>query len=403
MITHSAQVAIIGAGPAGAHLAAQLAAEGRSVLLFDPKGAWEKPCGGGVPARALTEFPFLLENVEIPRKLVRHITLISPSNKRVSIRLAEPFAVYSRRVFNGVLLDRAIECGAHFVRENVVEFTRSSGAWLIRTSPRDDSAATRAWTAGFLVGADGAASFTRRRLAGIFPVRDLSIAFGYNVTADESTDERAGVVDEVIVGFPNALTGYLWAFPRPGVINFGIAAKLGERTSDELRTLLLNFVQEYYGGRMPDSNRVGFFGAKIPTLSTESWPGLNTTGDRWALVGDAAGFADPITGEGIYYALKSADLLAGAIIEERTGALPAAETLYEERWRRAFGQELEQASLRRSQFFHGRFFGRVMTDAVVSLAGIHKGVRNVLAQALMGNQSYVTLKYDLLKRVLQVF
>ncbi|HWO02861.1 MAG TPA: NAD(P)-binding protein, partial [Blastocatellia bacterium] len=48
LMSHSsAEVAIVGAGPAGAHLACRLAAEGREVVLFDPKGAWEKPCGGG--------------------------------------------------------------------------------------------------------------------------------------------------------------------------------------------------------------------------------------------------------------------------------------------------------------------------------------------------------------------
>ena len=62
MQVRSAEVAIIGAGPAGAHLASRLAAEGRDVVLFDPKGAWEKPCGGGVPTRAIREFAFILES-----------------------------------------------------------------------------------------------------------------------------------------------------------------------------------------------------------------------------------------------------------------------------------------------------------------------------------------------------
>ena len=217
------------------------------------------------------------------------------------------------------MLDRAIETGAEFVRAGVNDFAREGNSWRIKT---DDG---RTWRTRFLVGADGAASFTRRRLVGIFPRQDLALAFGYNVAvSDDSTPETPAngkrakdnfSMDEVVMQFPKNFTGYLWAFPRPGVMNFGVASKLGEKTSDELRALLSDFVKNYFGGLMPDSSRVSFFGAKIPTLDLKSWKELQTSGDGWALVGDAAGFADPITGEGIYYAFKSADLLAESLIE----------------------------------------------------------------------------------------
>jgi hypothetical protein len=129
---------------------------------------------------------------------------------------------------------------------------------------------------------------------GIFPVRDLALAFGYNVAVEDGAggEPENGrsheSTDTVIVRFPKDFTGYLWAFPRPGVMNFGVASKLGERTSEELRRLLSGFVQDYYGGRMPDPDRVTFFGAKIPTLDLASWKDLRAVGDGWALVGDAA-------------------------------------------------------------------------------------------------------------------
>ena len=76
---------------------------------------------------------------------------------------------------------------------------------------------------------------------------------------------------------------------------------------------------------MPESDHVSFFGAKIPTLDLATWKGLQATGDGWALIGDAAGFCDPITGEGIFYAFKSADLLADALMpgESRQGSVKA--------------------------------------------------------------------------------
>lgn len=429
MQARSAEIAIIGAGPAGAHLASRLAAEGRDVVLFDPKGAWEKPCGGGVPTRAIREFAFILESSNYPRKLVRQITMISPLERRVTLTLDQPFAVYSRHVLNSLVLDRAIEAGAEFVREGVSDFVREPDGWTISTDGGNQ------WRARFLVGADGAASFTRRRLIGIFPKRDLALAFGYNVASVEpawsnSPDKRADAqvespTDEVVMRFPKDFTGYVWAFPRPNMMNFGIASKLGERTSDELRTLLTNFVRDYYCGEMPEPSRMSFFGAKIPVLDQTSWRNLRTAGDRWALVGDAAGFVDPITGEGIYYAFRSADLLAEALArglgnkystevvqrnhqprEHRrmvsgyrgcSMGYSQAQNVYEVSWRQAFGLELERAAQMLPRFYRGYFLGQMFTDATIRFARHHQGVRTVLMRLIVGDQSYLTLKRDLMR------
>lgn len=419
------EIAIVGAGPAGAHLASRLATEGRDVLLFDPKGAWEKPCGGGVPTRAIREFAYLLESSSYPCKLVRHITLFSPLDRRVSLTVDEPFAIYSRRVLNGLVLDRAIAAGARFEKSGVTDFARDGALWKIQT------ANGKTWRARFLVGADGAASFLRRRLVDIFSKQDLALAFGYNVNDEPDAPHSVGssvadtTNDQVIVRFPRDFTGYLWAFPRPGVMNFGVASKFGERTSDELRALLSKFVCDYYGGRMPEPDRISFFGAKIPTLDFATWKGLQATGDGWALIGDAAGFCDPITGEGIYYAFKSADLLADALrsaagdsrskrpkasggvskaaLPGRSDLYARANGLYDERWRESFGHELENASGRLPRFYRGFFFGQIFTDAMIRFARHHRGVRTVLGRAITGDQSYITLKRDLLRSALRVF
>ena len=158
---------------------------------------------------------------------------------------------------------------------------------------------------------------------------------------------------------------------------------------------------------MPGDDRLTFFGAKIPTLDLVSWKDLKTVGEGWALIGDAAGFADPITGEGIYYAFKSADLFADSVRDasrkQRSDAYQQAAIAYEKMWREAFGRDLEHASYRLPHFYHGRFIGRIFTDAMILLARYHKGVRTILGKALVGEQSYVTLKRDLLRRAWQVF
>jgi flavin-dependent dehydrogenase len=124
------------------------------------------------------------------------------------------------------------------------------------------------------------------------------------------------------------------------------------------------------------------------------------------LIGDAAGFCDPITGEGIYYAFRSAETLADAFEGQRaptSEGLNEAAGLYEARWREFFGRELRRASQLLPRFYRGRFFGRPFPNAVIFLAAHHRGVREVLVNALIGEQSYVTLKQDLLDRAYQVF
>ncbi|HKP72255.1 MAG TPA: hypothetical protein VJT82_04910, partial [Pyrinomonadaceae bacterium] len=112
----------------------------------------------------------------------------------------------------------------------------------------------------------------------------------------------------------------------------------------------------------------------------------------WALLGDAAGFADPVTGEGIFYALRSAELFAEAFLEGRVEA-------YEERWRGDFGRELRRASAMRRRFY-GEFFGSPFTDRMIDLARLHPGIRRTLRELVAGDQGYVNLKRTLARRAL---
>jgi hypothetical protein len=85
-----------------------------------------------------------------------------------------------------------------------------------------------------------------------------------------------------------------------------------------------------------------------------------------------------------------------------TGPYARATALYDERWLESFGRDLENASGRLPRFYRGFFFGRIFTDAMIGLARHHRGVRSVLARAITGDQSYVTLKRDLLRSALRV-
>src|SRR5688500_334363 len=103
-------VLIVGAGPAGSFAAELLAKGGANVALFDgrPEGT-PKACGGGVTAKALKAWPQLLNAAG---RTISDLDLYSPSGKKLHLNLDEPFAIYSRVVFDTYLRERARDAGA---------------------------------------------------------------------------------------------------------------------------------------------------------------------------------------------------------------------------------------------------------------------------------------------------
>jgi flavin-dependent dehydrogenase len=157
------------------------------------------------------------------------------------------------------------------------------------------------------------------------------------------------------------------------------SAKGGDHARDEVIERELSAKAERYA-------------ARIPGLAVETWDKRRTTGDGWALLGDAAGFADPVTGEGIYYALRSAELFSEAYLERQP-------LDYERRWRADFGRDLRRAAQMRKRFY-GSFWGAPFTERMIEFARTHRGIRRVLGELVAGDQGYVDLKRTLARRAL---
>jgi len=133
----------------------------------------------------------------------------------------------------------------------------------------------------------------------------------------------------------------------------------------------------------PDAER---YAHTIPSPSADPSSILEIAGDRWALVGDAGALADPITGEGIYYALRSARVLADIL---RAHGSPAR---YPEAGLEDFGRDLLKAAAIRDRFYAPGFARRMIDFSARSRA-----VRDVLADLVLGRQGYVGLKRRLLR------
>jgi len=390
-------VLIVGAGPAGSFAAELLARGGAKVALFDgrPEGT-PKACGGGVTAKALKAWPQLLNAAG---RTINELDLYAPSGKKLHLKLDEPFAIYSRVVFDSYLRDRARDAGAHVFSKKISarKAKRFETGWRLRSEDGDE------WTGAMLAGADGANSAIGKILAGPLPASDMEVAFGYRAPLP------ANEIAPTVVAFLPRWVGYAWAFPRPDHISFGIATTQDAFEHQPLDDLLWRFMIGYYRERngatvkfwQDDenaeskrvrehlSNTAERYAARIPGLAAKTWDTRRVCGDDWALLGDAAGFADPVTGEGIYYALRSAELFADAYLGGRAST-------YETLWREDFGADLARAAQMRRRFY-GNFWGAPFTERMIEFARGHRGVKRMLGDLVAGEQGYVDLKKKLVK------
>jgi len=400
-------VLIVGAGPAGSFAAEALARGGVRVALFDGRPADEpKACGGGVTSKALKAWPHLLEAAG---RIIDELEMYSPSGKHLHLKLDEPFAVYSRIAFDTFLRERARMAGAHVFAAKISGrgFMQTGESWMVRSQAGEE------FSARWLVAADGANSALAKKLAGPLPPAEMEVAFGYRAPLPEETNAAT-----VVAFLPNWI-GYAWAFPRLDHVSFGIATTQEAFDHQSLDELLWEFMVNYYAHadnlrpamslwshskssaqvsnllqiRTELRNTAERYAARIPGLAPRTWDTRRACGDGWALLGDAAGFADPVTGEGIYYALRSAELFAESY-------LSGEPVNYEERWREDFGRELQRASEMRRRFY-GNFWGAPFTDRMIEFARGHRGIRKVLGELVAGDQGYTDLKRKLARSALK--
>ncbi len=365
------KVAIIGAGVGGSYLSYRLARYGLDSIVFDFRVPHEKLCGGGISYKALVQFP-VLDELPCPRKLVWKAAFISPRDRRVIIDFTKPLTIFNRRDLDSSLLKGAQELGAHFRKEKVRSFTAVGDYWEIITDRGE-------YRAEKLVGADGALSRTRRKLQRSYQRGELFLALQCFLPVHE---------DVVTYKFFPGLEGYLWAFPRIDALAVGIVSKDPTREKcRDMREKLLSFIERYYPGK---TKGISLRGAYIPFFSANDLSARKICSDNWALIGDAARFVDPIGGEGMYYALFSAEILASCIRENK---LP----LYPGRCREGFGRNLVKAY----EGFHYLYQAGFL-EAMTVMAGKSMAVRQIISEVIGGGLNYVSWKGGLRRKLARI-
>jgi geranylgeranyl reductase family protein len=335
-------VIIVGAGPAGSTTAKFLAEKGVKVLLIDKdKFPRDKPCGGGLPARVLEKYSYINNEKSIEAYSYGG-TLFSPSLKnKIEVKKDSPIiGTTLRKKFDYELVNIAKNSGAVFQDEKHVidvKVFNDKATILLKDGGSIE--------AEIIVGADGVWSVIAQKTGLREKSCKMRICFFQEFEVDEA------IMDEYFTKSRNSYihsrfqhtTGYGWVFPKKKHLNIGLG-NLWSRNFDidnkNVKKHYYNYISYLKNNKLIPKNLKP---VKIKGGALPFYPLKKTYDNRIILVGDAGGFINPISGEGIYYAMTSGKIAAKVINEAFEKKETNAKFLskFQKCWKKEFGKDLK--------------------------------------------------------------
>jgi len=345
------RVAVVGSGPAGSSAAETLAKAGIETYLFERKLDNAKPCGGAIPLCMVSEFDLPPHIID---RRVRKMKMISPSNVEVDINIQkeeEYIGMCRREILDGFMRDRAAKLGANLINGTVYQLdipTSNTAPYTLHYADHSDGSATgvmKTLQVDLVIGADGANS----RIAKAIDAGDYNYAIAFQERIRLPEDKMAYYEDlaEMYVGNDVSTDFYAWVFPKYDHVAVGTGTmKVNKADIKNLQAgIRKRAARKLAGGEI----------IKVEAHPIPEHPRPRRVVGRVALVGDAAGTVTKSSGEGIYFAAKSARMCAETIVEFSQGGtrIPTESDLkvYLKRWDKKYGLTYKVLDILQTVFY----------------------------------------------------
>ena len=306
-------VVVVGAGPAGSTAAKYLAEQGIPVVLIDKaEFPREKLCGGGLPTRVQKRFPYIKPFIDS----VSYGSITYSSSLRYKFDLIQEKPLLMnvlRKDFDNGLVNLAVKAGATFLGGKTVidvSIKQNNASVLLDDGQTIETEA--------VIGCDGTRSVVADKTNLSKKLEPLCIALVQEQPLTLKQLDKYFTKKRLVCVFIKAqgTAGYGWMFPKKNCVNIGIGEFQSAIPKSKPKTPLKERYEAFITvlkekGLLPEDFPVeNLKGAVLPIFPLET-----TYGDRVILCGDAAGFINPITGEGIYYAMVSGQIAATVIAD----------------------------------------------------------------------------------------
>ena len=400
-------VIVCGAGPSGSTAAKYLQDNGLNVLLLDKtKFPRSKACGGGL-CEHISEFDHILEKLtenncknDLLESICTRGVIFSPSLAYKTDYISETPLFYNirREIFDNELLKFAIDAGAEFrEKSEVKEISIEPDKGIVKLASGEEISCK------VIIGASGCFDISAKYLRKKENLpEDWGEDLGFSVVEEFIVDEKFimdnyGKENSSLIHLKHAgLSGYGWVFAKRNLLNIGYIG-----FNHEIKKIN---IKEEFKNYLDLLKRTGYLPENIISKKLKGAPipykgPLNKTySDRLLIIGDAAGFVSPLTGEGIHYAIDSGKIAAETILQgfEKNEFSAQKLKIYQDTWKEKWGKELKVLN-----FFQKRLMK--CPEAIVKYGSKDEILKNMFVGLYIGNIKASKVKWKIMFRMARDF